>query len=231
MDLDQLKNSWEKSKKRIEEQNLFSKEEMETIIKQQTDQTTRGLSRIFIMGMVVQSLTLVLQIANLARFVAKTDLVLLIIGSIILVIPALYYSYNRWQELRSSDYGSLSLAESLKRKIEFIKISYNKWLLSFAASFVILLWSVNMFVGDFTSISDFNRMYAVVYTAAFLLIYFSNWFAHTRYLKEYEVSLNDLGGDQLTDLKKENLKFRRFKLVLIVILSLAMIGGMILALT
>lgn len=88
-----------------------------------------------------------------------------------------------------------------------------------------------MFVGDFRTINDFNMMYAIVYTAAFLLIYFSNRFAHTRYLKEYEISLNDLGGDQLTDLKKENLKFRRFKLFLIVILSLAMIGGLILALS
>ena len=231
MDLDRLKNSWVKSKKRIEETTHFSKKEMETIIKKQTDKATHGLSRIFMMGMVVQASALLIQVANLARFSANNELMLLIIISIVLIVPALYYSYNRWHALRSADYETLSLAESLKRKIEFFKISYNKWLLAFAASFIILLWSINMLAGDFTSISSFNKMYAIVYTAAFLLIYFSYRFAHARYLKEYEISLNDLGGEQLTDLRKENLKFRRFKLILVILLSLALIAGLILALS
>lgn len=229
MDLDRLKNSWVKSKKRIEETTHFSKKEMETIIKKQTDKTTHRLSRIFLMGVAVQVMALLFQSVNLAKNSGSPDLVLYITVSILLMIPALYYSFNRWHELRSVDYESLSLAESLKKKIQFFKISYNKWLLTFAASYIILLWSINIFAGDFTSMGDFNLMYALVYGAVFLLIYFSFRFAHVRYLREYEISLNDLGGDQLTDLRKESLKFRRFKLILVIILSMALIAGVILA--
>ena len=227
MDLDKLKSNWKKSKELISEKYNLNQKEMEAIIKKQSDKTTQGLSRIFMMGIVVQSLTLVFQLINLIKYVHVTDFALAIAGTLTIVIPLLFYSINRYRALQSADYSSLSLAESLKQKIEFYKFSYNKWLLSYAVSFVVFVWSINMLAGDFTSLQGFNLKLILVYAACFLLIYFSYRYALTRYLNEYEISLNDLGGKQLTDLRKESLKFRRFKIILISILVLILLAGIV----
>ncbi len=227
MNLDHLKSNWEKGKQRITEKYRLNQKEMEAIIKNQSDQTTKRLSRVFLMGIVVQSTTLVIQLINLIRYAHITDLTLVIIGTIIMITPALFYTINRYRTLQSSDFYALSLAESLKQKIAFYKFSYNQWLLSFALSFVVFLWSVNMLAGDFTSFQEFNIQLIFLYAACFLLIYFSYRYAHTRYLREYEISLDDLGGKQLTDLRQESLRFRRFKMILIAILLLVLLTGIV----
>lgn len=231
MDLDQLKSGWKKNKELIDENVHLNKEKMESIIKKQSDKTTHGLSRVFIMGITVQSLTVILLILNLARYSNEMDLAIAIGVSLILVSIALMYTLNRFRALKGENYNAFSLSESLKRKIEFYKFSYNKWLLSYASSFVVFIWSINMIVGDFTSLSGFNSRILSVYLVCFLMIYFSYRYAHVKYLREYEISLNDLGGAQLTDLEKESRKFRRFKLVLVVILGLVMALGIVLLLT
>lgn len=228
MDLDQLKSGWKKSKERIEENVHLNKEKMEAILKKQADKTTHGLSKVFIMGIVVQSLTIIIQLTNVIIYSDVKDLLVAIVISIGLIALALYYTISRFNALKAEVFDVLSLSESLRRKIEFYKISYNKWLLSFAASFVFFLWSINMVVGDYTSLNDMNLRIFTVYSVCFLLIYFSNRYAARRYLREYETSLNDLGGNQLTDLKKENEKYMRFKIILVAILLLTFITGIIL---
>lgn len=227
MDLDQLKNGWKKSKKRIENNVHLNKEKMEAILKKQAEKTTHGLSRVFIMGIVVQSLTILFLVLDIFKYSEVTDLAIANALSIVMISFALYYSLNRFNVLKSTNYEVFSLSESLKKKIAFYKFSYNKWLLSFASSFVIFIWSINMLAGDFTSLGGFNIRILSVYFVCFLFIYFSNRYAHTKYLHEYEISLNDLGGSQLTDLKAESRKFRIFKLVLIIILTLILIFGIV----
>jgi len=227
MDLEQLKSNWKKSKKSIKEVYHLNKKEMEAIIKKQADKTTHGLSMIFIMGIVVQSLTIIIQLFNAFKLAKANDLLIVIVITIGLMSLAHYYTLNRYNFLKAEVFDVLSLSESLKRKIEFYKISYNKWLLSFALSFVVFLWSLNMLAGDYTSLQALNLRILIVYTICFLIIYFSNKYAATRFLKEYEISLNDLGGNQLTDLNKMNEKFMRFKIILIGILLLLLISGII----
>lgn len=230
MDLDQFKSGWKKSKERIEENVHLNREKMEAILKKQADKTTHGLSRVFIMGIVVQSLTIVIQLTNAVIYAEVEDLLVAIVISIGLITLALYYTLNRFSTLRAEVFDVLSLSESLRRKIEFYKFSYNKWLLSFAASFVVFLWSINMVIGDYTSLTDLNLRVFTVYSLCFLLIYFSNRYSARRYLKEYEISLNDLGGNHLTDLRKENEKFKRFKIILVVMLLLVFIAGILILL-
>ena len=225
MDLNKLKSNWGKSKQLIIEKHHLNQNDMETIIKKQTEKTTRGLSRVFIMAIVVQSATIFIQLTNLIKYRNTLDFAIVIIASILVVIPSLYYSINRKMTLNSEDYNSLSLSESLKRKIEFYKFSYNKWLLSFAFTFVIFLWAINISTGDFSSLMSMNRNIILVYVFVFLFIFFTYRYAHTRYLKEYEICLNDLGGEQLTDLRNEILKFRKFKIILIGLLVLILIIG------
>jgi len=227
MDLEQLKSNMKKSKDSINEVFHLNKTEMEAIIKKQTDKTTHGLSRLFLMGIVVQSLTILIQLINLIRYSEVNDLLIGIVISIGLASLALLYTINRYSSLKSEIFNVLSLSESLKRKIEFYKISYNKWLLSFAASFVVFVWSINILAGDFTSLQAFNLRILILYTLCFLLIFFSNRYAASKYLRAYEISLNDLGGNHLTDLKKINEKFMKFKIVLIGILFLFLITGLI----
>ena len=227
MDLNQLKSYWKKSKKLITESHHLNKMEMETIIKKQADKTTFGLSRVFIMAIVVQSATILIQLSNFVKYIHVYDFAIAIITSILLVILALYFTVNRYKKLNSVDYEVLSLAESLKQKIRFYKFSYNKWVLSFAFSFVIFLWSINILTGDFTSLSNLNLRIFFVYNFVLLFIFFTYRYAHTRYLKEYEICLNDLGGQQLTDLRTENIKFRRFKIILIIILILTLLLGIV----
>ena len=227
MDLEQLKSHWNKSKKNIEENYTLNQKEMETIIKKQSDTTTQGLSRIFMMGIVVQSLTIIFQLVSLLVYKIEMSFALAIVGSLAIVIPTLFYSINRYRLLKSADYNSLSLAESLRQKIDFYKFSHNKWLLSFAISFVIFMWSINILTGDFISLQGFSIKLILLYAAVFLVIYFSYRYAHTKYLKEYEISLMDLGGQHLTDLHKESRKFRIFKIILISILSLVLVVGLV----
>lgn len=228
MNLDQLKSNWKKSKVLISENYKLNKKEMEAIIKKQSDTTTQGLSRIFVIGIAVQSMTIAFQVINLIVHIRDVNFVLAVAGSLVMVIPALLYSINRYKALKSDDFDSLSLAESLKKKIEFYKFSHNLWLLGFALSFVVFLWSINIITGDITSLRDMSVKLMVLYAACFLLIYFSYRYAHTRFLNEYEICLNDLGGKQLTDLHKENSKFRIFKMILISILLLTLLVGIVL---
>lgn len=228
MDLDQLKSNWKKSKALISENYTLNKKEMEALIKKQTDTTTQRLLRIFMVGIAVQGLTIVLQLVNMTLYSLDANLTFAIAGSLAIVLTALIYSINRYRTLRSTDFDALSLAESLKRKIEFYKFAHNKWILGYAISFVIFLWSINMSTGDITSLQDISFRLMAVYAVCFLLIYFSYRYAHTRYLKEYEISLNDLGGEQLTDLHLESRNFRIFKMVLISILLLLLLVGIVL---
>lgn len=228
MDLDQLKSNWKKSKIVISENYKLNKKEMEAIIKKQSDTTTQKLSKVFVFGIVVQSLTVVFQVINLIVHIRDLGIALAITGTLAIVLPALYYSINRYNALKSGGFDSLSLAESLKQKIEFYKFSHNLWLLGFALSFVVFLWSINMITGDITSLHDISVKLMVLYAACFLLIYFSYRYAHTKYLNEYEICLNDLGGKQLTDLHKESRNFRIFKMILISILLLTLLAGMVL---
>lgn len=225
MDLDQFKYSWKKNKERIEGNVHLNKEKMEALLKKQTDKTTYGLSRIFIMGIVVQSLTIVIQLINAVLYAHVKELLVAIAVTIGLIVLALFYTVGRYSTLKSEVFNVLSLSESLRRKIEFFKFSYNKWLVSFAASFVVFLWSINMVVGDYTSLHDLNFRVFSVYSACFLLIYFSNRYAAKKYLREFETSLNDLGGNQLTDLKEENRKYIMFKIILGTVLFLTLIAG------
>jgi hypothetical protein len=227
MDLDQLKSNWEKSKTLIKENYNLNKKEMEAIIKKQSDTTTQRLSRLFVFGIVVQSMTVLFQIINLISHISDINFTLVIAGTLFIVVPALLYSINRYKALKSADFQSYSLAESLKQKIEFYKFSHNKWLLGFALSFVVFLWSINMIIGDITSLGDVSLKLILLYAGCFILIYFSYRNAHTRYLKEYEICLNDLGGKQLTDLQKEGRNFRLFKMILIAILLLTLIVGVV----
>lgn len=227
MDLEQLKSHWNKSKKNIEENYTLNQKEMETIIKKQSDTTTQGLSRIFMMGIVVQSLTIIFQLVSLLVYKIEMGFALVIVGSLAIVIPTLFYSINRYRLLKSADYNSLSLAESLKQKIDFYKFSHNKWLLSFAVTFVVFLWSINIITGDITSMQGFNMNLILLYAFVFLFVYFAYRYAHIRYLREYEISLNDLGGKQLTDLHQKNLRFRRFTITLISILVIILLAGIL----
>ena len=228
MDLEKLKSNWKKGKQLIGENYKLNHNEMESVIKNQSNDTTKRLSRIFLMGITVQSLTIVLMVINMITYRQFSDLTLLTGVSLILVVLALSFSINRFRVLNAADYGKMSLAETLKKKITFYKYSYNKWLLSYAFSFVFFMWSINMLIGDITSISAFNSQLLLVYTACFLIIFFSYRYAHTRYLREYEICLNDLGGKQLTDLKQEGLKFKRFKFVLIAVFSILLLIGILL---
>ncbi len=228
MDLEALKSNWKKGKELIGENYKLTYKEMEALIKNQSNETTKRLSRIFLMGITVQSLTLILQVINLIQYRQYTDMIWIIGCTIILVALALSFTINRFRILNLEDYGKIAIAESLKRKITFYKYTYNKWLLSYSFSFVFFIWSINLLAGDFTSLSAFNPRLLLVYTACFLLIFFSYRYAHTRYLREFEICLNDLGGDQLTDLKQEGLKFRRFKLVLTAVLSFLLLAGIVL---
>lgn len=227
MDLDQLKSGWKKSKDWVESNVHLNKETMEAIIKKQADKTTHGLSRVYMMGITAQILTIVFLILDIIRYRNQIDLVIAISLSLVMVTMALFYSLNRFNALKNANYDVLSLSQALRNKIEFYKFSYNKWLLSYATSFVIFLWSINMLVGDFTSLSGFNIRILGIYMACFLIIYFSNRFSHTKYLHEYEICLNDLGGEQLTDLEAENRKFKRFKLILIVLLTSLLLLGLV----
>ena len=228
MDLDQLKKGWQKSKNRIARDVHLKKEEMEAIIKKQANKTTHRLSRIFIMGIVTQSLTIIFLVISGVKYWHASDLFIIICASILPISFALYYSWNRYVTLRDSNFDSMNVSESLMKKIEFYKFSYNKWLLGFSLSFVIFIWSLNISMGDFTSLQAFNVRLAVLYAAAGILIFTSYRFSHLRLLKEYEIFLKDLGGVHLTDLYKANRKFRIFKIILISILALTTLLGTIL---
>ena len=227
MDLDKLKSNWRKSKELILEKYNLNQKEMEAIIKNQSDKTTQRLSIVFMFGISVQSLTLVFQLINLIQNVHLTDFALAISGTFVIVIPALFYSINRYRALHSSDYSSLNIAESLKQKIEFYRFSHNKWLLSFSISFIVFLWSINIITGDITSLQGFSMNLILLYAFVFLFVYFAYRYAHIRYLREYEISLNDLGGKQLTDLHQKNLRFRRFTITLISILVIILLAGIL----
>ena len=115
MDLDQLKNSWKKNRKRIEENVHLKKEETETILKNRADKTTHGLSRIFIMGIVIQSLTIGMQLINVIRYSEEKDLLFAIVISIGLISLALFYTLNRYTTLKSEVFDILSLSEFEKK--------------------------------------------------------------------------------------------------------------------
>lgn len=227
MDLDQLKSNWKKGKVLIKENYKLNKKEMEAIIKKQSDTTTQRLSRIFVFGIAVQSLAVLFQLINLINHIRDMNFALSIAGTLLFVLPALFYSINRYKALKSADFQSHSLAQSLKEKIDFYKFSHNKWLLGFALSFVVFLWSINMITGDINSLQDMSMRLGLLYAVCFILIYFSYRYAHTKYLKEYEICLNDLGGKQLTDLQKESRNFRIFKMVLISVLVLILLTGIV----
>ena len=228
MDLDQLKACWSKNKQKLMHDVYLTKDDMETIIKKRTAKTTYGLSRTFFMGIVSQALTVIILVFCLIKYGQVTSLAVLIGTALILMILALFYTVNNLTLLRNERPASMSISDALMKKINFYKVRYNKWLLSYAVSFIVMIWSINMIIGDFNSIDSFNERYLLVYTACFLLIYFSNRYAHQRYLKEYEINLHDLGGDHLTDLEALNKKFRRFKLLLIVVLVVFMLFGLVL---
>ncbi len=230
MDLDQLKEGWQKGKRKIAQDVHFKKKEMEAIIKKQANTTTHGLSRIFLMGIVIQSLTIILLILSGIKYSHVNDLFIVICVCILPISLALYYSLNRYAALRESNFENMSISDSLINKIEFYKFSYNKWLLSYASSFVFFIWSINMMVGDFTSLNSLNPRLLLVYLACFLIIYFSYRFAHVKYLREYEVCLDDLGGDHVTDFKALNKKFKLFMIILIAVLTIIMLTGIIIAL-
>ena len=94
MDLERLKSNWKKGKQLIGENYKLNQNEMESVIKNQSNDTTKRLSRIFLMGITVQSLTIVLMVINMITYRQFSDLTLLTGVSLILVVLALSFSIN-----------------------------------------------------------------------------------------------------------------------------------------
>lgn len=94
---------------------------MEAIIKKRANSTTYGLSRIFILGIVIQCLTIILLILSGIKYSHVNDLFIVVCVCILPISLALYYSLIRYAALRQSNFENMNISDSLIKKIEFDK--------------------------------------------------------------------------------------------------------------
>ncbi|NQU84771.1 MAG: hypothetical protein HQ541_03335 [Mariniphaga sp.] len=227
METDKIKALWKKGEQLINEENIKSKKEMETIITTKTLKTGKKILSVFKTAAAVQIFGLGLHFFNLYKYRQETDVFNLVVFSLVVLILSLLYTLRMHSDFTKSSMEVQNLKDALLSRIAFYKQKYNMWLIVYSFSYVLLIIGASMIVDDYQipSITGDYPLF-ILNLIAFVLVYFSYRSLNVQFLREYKTYLYDIENKTLTDLKEQEKKYKRLVMILLVIGVIIMAIGL-----
>jgi hypothetical protein len=216
MNLKNLKNTWEESKKSELNKNVLTMEKLTDMLSTRTSSVTLKMKNGVILSMGLE-LLLIAGASNLLFFYSS-DFTSLVTGLVIITILFVFFifSFSQYRNIKLMENCKESVRDTLVKRINFFKIGYRWIVLSIALSgaFVYIIGSATYFnikYGQIVMDSTDLLVHGTFLLIALVIGLVANTKEHNQYLNELEVSLADLDNREIspvTDPKKDNRRRR-----------------------
>jgi len=214
MNLENLKNIWEESKKRELNKNVMTMEKLTEILSTRTDSVTSKMKNGVMMSIGME-LLLIAGASNLI-FSYSFDITSLVTGLVIITILFVFFifSLGQYRNVRLMENSEESVRDTLIRRINFFKIGYRWVILSIALSgaFVYIIGSATYFnikYGQIRMDSSDLLVHGTFLLIALVIGLVANTKEHNQYLHELEVSLADLDNREISPVSDQQQEDRR----------------------
>jgi hypothetical protein len=212
MNLENLKNTWEESKKSGTAKSGITMEQLTEILSTRTDSVTSKMKSGVMLSIGME--VLLMAGASNLLLAYNSDTTSLITGLVTMTILFIFlvFSFGQYRNVRSMEKSEEPVRDTLIKRINFFKIGYRWIILSIALSgaFFYIIGSAtyfNMKYGQISMDSTDWMVHGTFLLIALVIGLVANTREHNQYLSELEISLADLDNREISatsDQKQQN---------------------------
>jgi len=227
--LENLKNTWNKSKQKIAADKSLNPDFIKKAISNKSISITAALLKSIIAGIVFLSLDIIVFIYNIYFYAENMPVLISIIAILIISFLLVINMIVQYKKLKQIDSQILNLRDILFEKIGYFNKSFSRVIQSMALATAFLPFSVNLTMENSNGEFNISKIYLLL--GFYILIYIVSLtlyrLTHSIYLKQLKNALKNLEENIFNEIEAEIRKSRKFSRIIGLCLLVITIVGII----